>query len=107
MKAITQLDEDFAGVDIVRAAEGEAVVEEHAAVGDVDALEIDREALGKLFAEGQIKSGVRLKMVARSERWLTAVAKAGRVIDVCGGIRMPRQAVLAANVERVPLVVVE
>ena len=46
-------------------------------------------------------------MVARSERWLTAVAEAGCVIDVCGSIRMPRQAVLTANVERVPLVVVE
>lgn len=64
MKAVAQLDEELARIDIVRAAEGKAVVEKHAAVGDVDGLEIHREALAKFPAECQIKSGVRWKVIA-------------------------------------------
>jgi hypothetical protein len=51
VKAIAQLDENFARFEKVRAAEGEAVVEQHAAIGDVDGLQIDGEALAELFAE--------------------------------------------------------
>ena len=76
MKAVAQLNEDFARIEIVRAAEGEAVVEQHAAVGDVDGLKIDGEALAKLPAERQIKGCVRLKMVAGSHLRRIAVGEA-------------------------------
>ena len=76
MKAVAHLDEDFARIEIVRAAEGEAVVEEHAAVGDVDDLEIDGEAFAKLSAERQVKSCVGLKMIAGSHLRCIAVGEA-------------------------------
>jgi hypothetical protein len=38
VEAIAQLNEDFARVEIVGAAKGEAVVEKGAAVGDVDSV---------------------------------------------------------------------
>ena len=51
MKAVANLDEDFAGVDVVRATESEAVVEKHAAIGDVDGLQICRKPFAELFAD--------------------------------------------------------
>src|SRR2546429_5501493 len=87
VKAIAQLDEHFARLEKVRAAEGEAVVEQHAAIGDVDGLQIDGEALAELLAEREIKRGVRLKMVARSHWRLAAVGEAGSVVDVGGRVR--------------------
>ena len=47
MKAVAQLNKDFARVDIVRAAEGEAVVEEHSAIGDVERLKAGGEPFAK------------------------------------------------------------
>src|SRR5437879_194363 len=51
VKAIAQLDEHFARLEKVRAAEGEAVVEQHAAIGDGDGLQIDGEALAETLGE--------------------------------------------------------
>src|SRR6202007_3146936 len=91
----------------MRAAKGEAVVEEHAAVGNVDGLQVDREALAKLFAERQIESDVRLEMIRGIRRSLIAIGEAGSIVDVGGRVSMPRQRVLAAEVKRVALVMVE
>ena len=66
MEAVAELEEDLARVEIVGAAEGEAVVEEHAAVGDVDGLEIDGEALTEVFSEREIKRGMRLEMAGEA-----------------------------------------
>ena len=107
MKAIAQLDEHFARLEKVRAAEGEAVVEQHAAIGDVDGLQIDGEALAELLAEREIKRGVRLKMVARSHWRLAAVGEAGSVVDVGGRVSLPRQSQLTTEVQRVALIVVQ
>src|SRR5437879_8756231 len=48
VKAIAQLDEHFARLEKVRAAEGEAVVEQHAAIGDVDGLQRSEEHTSEL-----------------------------------------------------------
>src|SRR6059036_2203873 len=82
VKTIAQLDEKFARIEIVRSAEGEAVVEEHAAVGDVDGLEVDGEALSELLAERQIKRCVRLKVIAASHLWCFTVGEARGVGNV-------------------------
>lgn len=81
MKAIARLDEDFARFEKMRATEGEAIVEQHAAIGDVDGLQIDRQALAELLAEREVKRSVRLKVIAGSHRRLIAVAEAGGVGD--------------------------
>lgn len=49
MKAIAQLHKDFARIEEMRAAEGEAVVEQHPAIGDVEGLQIDGKALAELL----------------------------------------------------------
>ena len=98
MKAVTQLDKEFPRIEIVRAAEGEAVVEKHAAVGDVDGLEIDGEALAEFPAERQIKGCVRLKVVTGGHLRRTAIGEAGGVENVCSRGNMPRQGELPADV---------
>jgi hypothetical protein len=51
VKAIAQLHEDFARIEKMRTTEGKAIVEKHAAIGDVDGLEIHGKALPELPAE--------------------------------------------------------
>lgn len=60
----------------MRAAKGETVVKKHAAIGDVDGLEIDGEALAKFLSERQIKGRVRLKVIAGSHLRRIAVGEA-------------------------------
>jgi hypothetical protein len=49
VKAVANLDEDFAWIYKVCAAKGEAVVEQDAAVSDVDSVHADREFLRKIL----------------------------------------------------------
>src|SRR5260370_27746849 len=84
------------------AAEGEAVVEQDAAVGDVDGLQVDGKFVAELFAERNVEGGVRLQVTW----WRTAVGESGRVIDVRRGVGAPGKRVLAAAGQRVALVVV-
>src|ERR1700682_713232 len=51
MKTVANLDVDFARVQIVSSAEGKTVVEQNAAIGNVDGLQIGGEFLAKLLAE--------------------------------------------------------
>ena len=51
MKPIAQLNENFARVKVVSAAEGEAIVEKDAAVGDVCGLQVEGEAFAEIFAK--------------------------------------------------------
>ena len=64
VEAVAHLDEDFPRIQIVRSTEGEAVVQQHAAIGDVDALYVHREPFAKTLAERKIERGVRLQMIA-------------------------------------------
>jgi hypothetical protein len=80
MKTVANLDVDFARVQVVSSAEGEAVVEQDAAVGDIDGLQVYGEFVAKLFAERKVKGGVRLEMIAGDTR--IAVGESRRVVDV-------------------------
>jgi len=64
MKTIAQLDKDFARIEEVSAAESETVVEQEAAVGDVESLEAGGEFFAERFAKCEVKGGVWLEMRA-------------------------------------------
>ncbi len=68
MEVVAQLGKEFARIEIMSAAEGETVVEEHPAVGDVDGFQVDREFLTETLAKRKVKRGVRLEMIARDCR---------------------------------------
>ena len=92
MEAVTKLDVDLARKIPVESAEGEAVVVEHALVGDVESRDRGGEAFGEILAEGKIEGGVGRQVVALV--WLTwdaglSVAEAGAVVDIRRGVRAP------------------
>src|SRR5580700_5421915 len=80
MEAVANLRVDFARVQVMGSAEGEAVVEQDAAVGDVDALQVDGESFAETFAERKVESSVGLEMIARDIR--VAVGESRSVVDV-------------------------
>jgi hypothetical protein len=80
VKPVANLRVDFAWVQVVCSAEGETVVEQNAAVGDVDALQVDGESFSETLAESKVKSSVGLEMVARDIR--IAVGESRSVVDV-------------------------
>ena len=86
-------------------AEGEAVIQQNAAVCDVYALNIDGKPLAKVLADGEVERRVRLQMVAR-DGWI-AIREARGVVDVSRCIAPPGQRELSADVQRVSLIVVE
>ena len=80
METIAQLHENFARIQVVRSAERKAVVEQDAAVGDVDALQVDGESFAETLAQRKIKRGVGLEMIPGDI--LIAVGESRSVVDV-------------------------
>ena len=105
VKAIANLDKDFAGIQIVRSAECEAVIQKNAAICDVETLNIHRKTLAEALSNRDVERGVRVEMVARDSR--VAVREARSIINISGCVASPGQRVLTAYVQRVPLVVVK
>ena len=105
METVAQLDKNLSRIQVVRASKGKAVVERHPAIGDVQGLNVQREALAETLPERQVKGRMRLKMIAGDAR--VAVGKPGGVINVGCRVRMERHFVSCAEVQRVALVVVE
>ena len=58
LEAVAEFGVDLAGVVVVEAAEGEAVVEQDAVVGDVDCGDGGGEVFAEGFAEGEVEGGV-------------------------------------------------
>ena len=105
LKSVANLDKDFAGIQIVRSAKGETVIQQNAAVRDVDALNTQGKALAKVLADGEVECRVRLEMVPR-DGWV-AIREARSVVNVSRCVASPGQRVLSADVQRVPLIMVE
>jgi len=81
MEAVAELEKDLPRVEEVGAPEGEAVVEQHAAVGNVDGLQVGGESFAETFAERKIEGSVRLQMIAGDT--LITVGESRSVGDVC------------------------
>src|SRR5580704_17069987 len=105
VKVVANLHENFPRIQKVRSAKGEAVVEQQAAIRDVDATHADGELFTELLAERQIERRVRLEMVAR-DGWV-AIREPRGVIDVGGSIRVPGQRVIAPDMQCVALVMIK
>jgi len=105
METVAQLDKNFPRIQVVRASKGKAVVEQHAAIGDVQSLNVQREALAETLPERQVKGRMRLKMIAGDAR--VAVGKPGGVVNVGCRVRMERHFVSCAEVQCIALVMIE
>ena len=105
METVAQLDKNFSRIQVVRASKGKAVVEQHAAIDDVQNLNVQREALTETLPEREVKGRMRFKMIA-GERGV-AVGEARGVVNIGRRVRMERHFVACAEVQRVALVMVE
>ena len=105
MKTVANLDVEFARVQVVGAAEGKAVVEQDAAIGDVQRLNVYRELLAETLSQRKVKCGVRLEMIAGDQG--VAVGEAGGVVDVGRSVGMEWEIVARAEMQGVALVVIE
>src|SRR5271166_1357570 len=107
MEAIAKLGVDFAWIVPMKSAEGDAIVQFHAAVGDIEAVQRNRVSFAEVFAERQIETGVLRQIVAAIRLAGKRVAEAGTIIDVGRGIAAPGQAEIASHIQSVALVVIE
>src|SRR5580704_2082646 len=107
VEAIAKFDVDFAWVVPVEAAEGDAVIEFHAAICDVYRVQGSGEALAEIFAKRKIEGGVLRQIVAGIGLGGECVAESGAVVNIGGSVGMPGKCNVAAEVERVALVVIE
>jgi hypothetical protein len=117
LEAVVEFGVDLAGVVVVEAAEGDAVVEKDAVVAYVDRGDGGREVFGEGFADGEIDGGVgwqvgvgiaRVCLIFGRDAWgVAAVDEAGAVVDVGGGEGAPGEGGGEAYVEGVALVVVD
>lgn len=65
VETIAHLDKDFAWVHVMRAAEGEAVIEQDAAIGDVQTSDTERKPFAEVFAKRQVKGRVSRQVAGR------------------------------------------
>src|ERR1700690_2907827 len=91
VKPESHLNKYFARVIPVEATEGLAVVELHAAVGDIQGVERGRDAFAEVFADRKIERGVRWQMVSRIGLIDKTVGEAGAVIDIRRRVGAPRK----------------
>ena len=107
MKTVANFNVDFTGIIPVESAEGDAVIEFNAAVGNVDGIQRSRKALAEIFAQREIESCVLRQIVAGVRLAGKRVTEAGTIVDVRGGVGVPGKSDVAAEVEGVALVVIE
>ena len=105
MKTVAHLDVEFARIQVVSSAESKTVVEENAAIGDVQGLNVYGEPLTETLSQREVKCGVRLEMIAGDQG--VAVGEAGGVVDVGRSVGMEWEIVARAEVQGVALVVIE
>lgn len=105
MKTVAHLRVEFARVQVVSSAESKTIVEQDAAVGDVQGLNVYGKLLTKTLSQREIKCGVRLEMITADHG--VAVGEAGGVVDVGRSVGMEWEIVPRAQVQGVALVVIE
>jgi len=109
LEAVAEFAGDLAGIVEVEAAEGEAVVEQDAAIAYVGCGDGGGEFFGEGFADGEIEGGVlgQVGVGVGCSGVGVAVDEAGAVVDVGGGEGLPGESGVEAYVEGVALVVID
>src|SRR6202451_1702726 len=107
MKTIAQFHVNLTRVIPVKAAKGEAIVIFHAAIGNIERGERRGNSLAEILAQRDIERRVLRQVVAWRGLAGKGVAEARAVINVGGSVRMSGEGNIAANIERVALVVIE
>src|ERR1700686_1771002 len=88
MKPVANLDKNFAGIQIVRSAKGEAVIQQNAAVCHVNTLNICGKPIAKILADGEVERGMRLEMASGDRR--VPIREPRGIVNVSRCIASPR-----------------
>src|ERR1035441_3209369 len=111
LEPVAEFGVDLAGVVDVEAAEGEGVVQQDAAVGDVGGGDGGGDVFAEGLAEGEVEGGVLrevgigvARVGGRAGGIVGAVGEAGAVVDVGGGGDVAGGRGIASEVEGVALV---
>src|ERR1700733_16251580 len=90
VEAIAHLAVDLARIVVVKASEGEAVVQQPARVGNVLCIDGDRPIFTDRLTHRQVRGYVAGQIGAAKGRWRVriAVRKSRTVVDVEGGIHL-------------------
>jgi hypothetical protein len=104
MKTVAEFGVDSPGIVVVEAAEGQAVVQQDAAIRDIERVQAHDLFLSKDFPEGNIKRRVRRQVVSRALRVRHATGDARAIICVERGERLPGKICVEAQAKRVSLV---
>lgn len=107
MKPVVQLHHHLARVVPVEATEGQAVVQFKPAIGQVESGHGGRPAFSEALAQGQIKGGVPGRIGAGIGLSRNAVREARALVNIGRSPGAPRQIHVAAEVERIALIVIE
>jgi len=109
VEAVANLSVDLSWIVVVKAAKGEAVVQQDASVRDIQGIHSDAELLADVSSQRQIGCGVRWKVgsVEGRRRILKAVGEAGTVVDVERSVEVIGKIAVEAYVKRIALIVVE
>src|SRR6266852_8159712 len=107
VKAVAHLHEDFPRVQEVRSPKRKTVVQQDPPVGHVDPLDVHGEPFAETLPSRKVKRRVRLQVLAGIGRRRAAVGKARGVGHVGRSVGPPRQVVLRADVQGIPLVMIE
>src|ERR1700733_3728755 len=109
VEAIAHLPVDLARIVIVKASEGEAVVQQPARVGNVLCIDGDRPIFTDRLTHRQVRGYVAGQIGAsvRRGRVRIAVGKSRTVIDVERGIELIGKIAVHAQVQGIPLVVIQ
>src|SRR5580700_11105160 len=108
MKSITEFYINLPRVVIVESSKGQAVVEQHASIRQVQTRQ--REPvfifLAKAFPERNVESCVLRQIVPGILCIWQTVGESRSVIDIRGGEHLPGKPAIDAQVQRVPLIVI-
>src|ERR1035438_5035168 len=107
MEAIAKFDVNFPWIVPVESAEGNAVIEFYAPVGNVDGIQRSGKALAKIFSEGKIESCMLRQVIPGIRLSGKCIGETRPIVNVGGGVDAPRERDIAANIQRIALVVVE
>jgi hypothetical protein len=95
VEAVAQFPVNLPGIVVMKAAEGDAVMDEQAAIGDVERIERSREVFAETLAERQINRPmarqieVRHDWVAGRSGAILAIGEAGAIVNVRGSVSAP------------------
>ena len=107
MEPVAKFNVHFTGVIPVKSAKGEAIVEFDATVGYVQGVERSGNIFAEFFAQGEIECGVLRQIGAGVGLSGERVGEAGAVVNVGEGMNSPGKSEVAADVQRVALIMIE